>query len=206
VAAGWLSRRQGAVTGRRLTHLALGFVGGVAAATVLVLLGARAKGTSPDGVWFAMYDFRIRAATVVQHATLPGHLSRLEQLAGMELLTLGPVFLLALAAVAWRRRRTGGLDVTVVAPAVLALASFDVVSVLAGGSYWVHYLVQLIVPTSLGAGLLAARAPRLGHVLAEAGLAGALTTWSLGLTHHIHAPGPASERPSARSPYPATRS
>ena len=54
-----------------------------------------------------------------------------------------------------------------------------------------HYLVQLIVPTALGAGLLAARAPRLGHGLAAAALSVALGTWFLGLTYRIHEPGPA---------------
>jgi hypothetical protein len=174
-----------------LTHLAPAFFAGAAVAAALVMLGARANGTSPAGTWFAMYDFRLRAMAAVQHATLPGHLRTLERLAVFELLTLGPAILVALAVVVWRRRRTGEYDLTVVAPALLALACFDVVSVVAGGSYWMHYLVQLIVPTALGAGLLAARAPRLGHGLAAATLSVALGTWFLGLTHRIHEPGPA---------------
>ena len=40
------------------------------------------------------------------------------------------------------------------------MAAYDVVSIVAGGSYWEHYLVELIVPTALAAGLLAASASR----------------------------------------------
>ena len=191
VATGWLGLRQGALKRGRLTQLALTFFAGAAAAAALVVLGARANGTSPAGTWFAMYDFRLRAMVAVQHTTLPEHLRTFERLAVLELLTLGPAILVALAVVVQRRRRTGGLDLTVVAPALLALACFDVVSVVAGGSYWMHYLVQLIVPTALGAGILAARAPRLGHGLVAATLCVALGTWFLGLTYRIHEPGPA---------------
>ena len=41
--------------------------------------------------------------------------------------------------------------------ALLAVVAYDLVSVAAGGDYWTHYLVQLVVPTSLAVGIVAAQ-------------------------------------------------
>jgi hypothetical protein len=91
-----------------------------------------------------------------------------------------------------RLRGTRGFDVRVVAPALLLLAAYDVFSIVAGGSYWTHYLVQLVVPTALAAGIVAARRPRSGQSLASVVVAVSLV---LGVVASGHIPvdhGPAA--------------
>ena len=41
--------------------------------------------------------------------------------------------------------------------ALVATLCFDIVSVALGGNFWIHYLVELVVPVSIVAGLLVAR-------------------------------------------------
>ncbi len=124
-----------------------------------VLGVAAVRGTSPGGVFYAMYPFRLQAAAVITHE---GPALRLAHLAGLgksELWSLGPVVLVALLGVLLTRRlRPVGAAGPAIA--ILVVAAYDVVSIVAGGSYWQHYLVELIVPTALAAGLVAASISR----------------------------------------------
>jgi hypothetical protein len=149
VVVAWRHREQGRV---------LLYDAGSALVGALVVAGgvlgvAATRGTSPGGVFYAMYPFRLQAAGVMTHQSTGLRLAHLTTLAKGEFSSLGPLVLVALLVlVLTRRLRPAGA-----APAAIALlvvAAYDVVSIVAGGSYWPHYLVELIVPTALAAGLM----------------------------------------------------
>jgi hypothetical protein len=75
------------------------------------------------------------------------------------------VLLAVLASVAGLRRRR---EVHVLA--LLAVLTFDVVSVVLGMNYWLHYLIQPAVPVAILAGIVAARSSvvRVGSLVAVA--------------------------------------
>jgi hypothetical protein len=110
-----------------------------------------AHGTSPLAVYEATYPFRLRASDVI--AATPGNTAdvRLSRLGFSALLSAAPLVLVAFGALAVRRTRHAP-----VVWAVVAAAAFACVSVLAGGSYWLHYLVQAVPAVALAAGALAA--------------------------------------------------
>lgn len=186
-----------ALLSRRWAHLRMAgrlttrFTGGGLATAVLVLGYARVRGTSPAAVLFAMYPFRVRATMVAEHTGLAGRLARLASLGTTELLAGGPlvvgalvVVLLAISRAVRRGQRAElGTGWMAAAVATLALAAYGVVSVVAGGSYWTHYLVQLAVPTGLSAGLLVTAVPRLGRRVAAVVLVVASVAWVVGLSY-----------------------
>jgi hypothetical protein len=131
-----------------------------------------------------MYPFRLVAADPINGPSPQQRMTALSGLGGLELVTLGPVALLTLAILVLRQRRALGIDLTVVAAAVLVVAAYDVVSIAAGGAYWSHYLVQLVVPTALAMGIVANSLPMLGECLAVAVVAASLFLWSGGMVAH----------------------
>ncbi len=142
------------------------WLAGAVGAAVAVLGLASVRGSSIGGIWFAMYPFRLAAADTIQGASRHAHLVALGQLTALEMLSLGPIVLAVLGLIVVRHRRVRAFDVRVVAPAVLVVAVYDLFSIVAGASYWPHYLVQLVVPTALAAGILTGRTPRLAQPLA----------------------------------------
>lgn len=160
---GVLAVRAGVVDRRRGLRLLL-FLGLGAAAGLVVVLGlAAVRGTSPTGVGFAMYPFRVQAAAVMGHVSLAVRLDRLAHLGLIWLVTGAPLMLLALAALMVRRPGRAGRAGRRGTPLQRALGAsvglllvYDAGSIAAGGSYWLHYLVQLVVPTALAAGLAVA--------------------------------------------------
>lgn len=139
---------------------------------VVIAAWTVAHGTSLTGVFDAMYPFRLQAAEVVtsggsQYASERG----ITLLAAF--LTSGAALLVAAALVSTARRR-------VWEPALLALiatVAFDAFSIAMGGGYWLHYLVESVVPLAVWAGVLVGRgavAPRIAAlvvmVLAAQGL------------------------------------
>jgi hypothetical protein len=187
---GLVSWRAGRLRLPELARLAAGFAAGGVTALVVVLGDAVLRGTSPGGVLFAMYPFRWRAATTVEHASLAERLARLRVLGEHELLTAAPVVLaLLLVVLLARRRRVLPAQASAVAVATLVLSAYGVVSVAAGGSYWPHYLVQLAVPTALAAGLVAVVTPRLGRAVVSLVLVAATLAWTAGLVHRVPARG-----------------
>ena len=178
VATAWRDRVW--IRSARLAGLAV--VGGVLGATA-VLLPAWAAGTTPWGVFEAMYPFRLKAASVMD-------VNADERVAhGLAMVltwvTTGAPFLLA-GFVVWAVWR-GLRDPRVLA--VLAVLLFDVVSIAAGGSFWLHYVVQLVVPTGLAAALLVGRARAVGRALAAVVAVAGLLGWGLGLTSTTPAVG-----------------
>lgn len=154
----------------RAMRIAAGFLGGSALTAVAMAVWTRAHGTSLRGVWFAMYQFRIEADSVMvafpsAGAVLRGHALLHDFLAsGMVLLAA----LLVVDVVRARRdypssSRTSRIH-RAVPVALAATVAYDAVSISLGGNFWSHYLVQLAVPLALAAGLAVARRPRVGRL------------------------------------------
>jgi hypothetical protein len=168
------------------------FAGGGLVAGAVVLGAAMLSGTSPGGVLFAMYPFRWRAMSVVEHGALAGRVTRLLALGTTDLLSMGPLMVVVLVVLllGFRRARRHGQEGWVAAAAAtVVLSAFGVASVVAGGSYWVHYLVQLAVPTALAAGLVVTARPRLGRTVAILVLVSAAVAWATGLNYPVAARG-----------------
>lgn len=167
---------------RAALRTSLAWLVGALAAIVTVLGLAALRGTSPGGVWFAMYPFRLQAAGV-QAAGAAERFARFGRIAELGLGTLAPILIVVAIVVVWRRRQFVPSGVTWVAAGLAAVSSYDVVSIFAGGSYWAHYLIELIVPAALAVGLLCRRdvARRLGLVLAVAAMFTTTAAWIEGL-------------------------
>jgi hypothetical protein len=175
-----------------LLRLAGWFAGGGVAGGAMVLGAAMLSGTSPGSVLFAMYPFRWRAMSVVEHHGLTDRVARLVSLGTAELLSAGPLLLGALVVVLLigrHRLRLPNAGWLPVAAATIALAAYDVASIVAGGSYWAHYLVQLAVPTALAAGLLVTAVPRLGRRLTAVLLVAGAVAWGAGLSYRVETKG-----------------
>jgi hypothetical protein len=166
------------------------FTGGGLVTGAMVVGAAWLNGSSPGAVLFAMYQFRWRAMSVVESHGFTDRVTRLAALGSTELLSVGPLLIaalvVALVVLRLRHREPGG-DWLPVAAATLTLTAYAVASVVAGGSYWGHYLVELAVPTALAAGLLVTAVPRLGSRLAAVLLIAAAVAWAGGLTYRTDA-------------------
>lgn len=173
---------------RRRRRLAVGgLLLGSVSTLVVVALWTVWHGTSLRGVLFAMYPFRVEAARVlaVTPSDAPGQ--RTVKLvinaaaSGMVLLLV----VLVVGVVTAKRRRSRGPRAPelrwAVLLAALATTAYAIASVAAGGSYWTHYLVELVVPLSLGAGVVVSRwrwrgAAVVGVVVASTAL-GSAAAW-----------------------------
>ncbi len=174
---------------RHLLRITLCFVAGGVITAVVVFAFALTRGTDPGDVFFAMYAFRLRATDVVSHVSTAQRMARLSQLGHAAVLSAGPLLFLALAALLVRRSsRQKGPRLAVVF-ATFTLAIYAVISVAAGGSYFLHYLVQLVVPTALAGGLVVAMAPRLGSIAVALVLGIALVMVVTGLSDPVESRG-----------------
>jgi hypothetical protein len=178
----WRTHRLG---GRSLRDFVVLAATGFAVGYAVVMLWAMAHGTSPLAVYEATYPFRVKAGQVL--ANIPGSTAqvRLSRLGLSALLTAGPVLLLAFLALAVRRPRR---QAPVVWATVIA-GAYAIFSILAGGSYWLHYLVQGVPAVALAAGALAASAPRVNRVLVPLIAASAVVAVGVTATHAASAPG-----------------
>jgi hypothetical protein len=141
--------RTGRLSGRTCRDLfALAIVGGVVGYAV-VMLWSMAKGTSPLGVYEATYPFRLKAGRVLVEGA--GQLTRIRlgRIAVSAVVSGMVLILFAFLALALRRAAPRA-----VAWALVASGAFATVSVLSGGSYWLHYLVQGVPIVSLATGAL----------------------------------------------------
>ncbi|MCW2836540.1 MAG: hypothetical protein JWQ15_654 [Marmoricola sp.] len=125
------------------------FAGGALACLVVMSGWTLLHGTSLRGVYHAMYPFRIAAGRVLSSTSDPAMAVRR---AGMirTWLTSGipVVMILTLVALVTRRVRSAALW------ALVAVFVFDLLSIQLGGGYWPHYLLQLVVPVTVCAGVL----------------------------------------------------
>ncbi|GAA3525179.1 hypothetical protein AFL01nite_13990 [Aeromicrobium flavum] len=146
----------GAATGRVRPVVALRLASGALLGGLLVvavvLLAAWTRGTAPADLFDALVSFRLRAADVMA-ADPEGAKTHRQTEMLLRALVGGQLVLAAgvLAAPLWRRLRSPA------AVAVSAAVAFGCLSVLAGGSWWNHYLVELAAPVAVGTGLVAAR-------------------------------------------------
>ena len=169
VVAGLLSRSLGLVAA--LKHSGA-FAGGVVGLGALAAAWTLAHGTSLGGVYYAMYPFRVDAAAATSNATGdPISWGRLVSmgtaavLSGLALLTVWVV----VSGVRGKYR-----DIHVLA--LLVVLAFDVFSVAVGTNYWLHYLIQPVVPVAALAGILAARGS-LVRLVGVAAVVMALVGW-----------------------------
>lgn len=193
-AVAWRTRR---ITGRTLRDLlALAVVGG-AVGYAVVMLWAMAHGTSPLGVYEATYPFRVRAGSVI--AATPGNASqlRLGRLGFSALLSAAPLVLVAFLAVAVRRTRQPA-----VVWGLVAAGTYACVSILAGGSYWLHYLVQAIPVVALAAGAISVRMVAVVRVLVPAVVISAVVSLVASVASPAPAPGHTVGRAIAASARP----
>jgi hypothetical protein len=156
----------------RIARLICGFVAGASAMAGAVAAWTTAQGTSLHGVWFAMYPFRLDVSQLQLAGGLhPRDVAREHVMGGMLLLN-GMAFIAALIILTVIRRQRDGSSATVadrirrrVPVALVAVMMYDSWSILVGRDFWPHYLIELVVPLSVGAGLVVARwFPRLGQV------------------------------------------
>ncbi len=132
------ARRRGlACAGQQLAAAAAGALVCVS----VVLAHALSLGTTLPGLWDAVVTFRVEATAVINSAAGPATTSRLHHVL-TSLAVSGAPAIIALLVVRLRRRPApGALDLRLPA---LALLGWESVSIVAGGSYWLHYLVVLV--------------------------------------------------------------
>ena len=160
---------------RMLAALVLG-------AAVVVLLTAAwtvSRGTSLVGVWNAVFTFRVEASGVLAASAGSAMYHRLFGLLVAGVLSGIGVLAGLLLSAARSSRRVGepGVLGWPSSQALLSLAvltAYVVLSMAMGGVYSIHYLVQLVVPVSVGAGVVLAGRPRLVTKMLAAVTASAL--------------------------------
>lgn len=140
------------ISWRRAIRLVLGFVAGAGACLAVAAAWTVLHGTSLHGVFEAMYPFRLAADHVMRTQKDTAPTLRMWLLMWSWVITGGGV-LMAVMVWSLASRRLRGTS----AWALLAMLGFEIVSVVLGGNFWTHYLVQLVVPVSVAAGILAAR-------------------------------------------------
>lgn len=156
-----------AVTTARLRGRALPLIAAYAAGFVLPLIAAvavvTALGGSAGQLLYALIGFRIRALGTLQASSLPLQtrvLSLARPLAGS-----GLALLLLLVPPGLRRVRDHRLTATLGTWVGAATAG-----VLAGGSYWPHYLIQLVAPTAVLTAIALTRHSRIRVLLVAVAL------------------------------------
>ncbi|MGI8433861.1 MAG: hypothetical protein ACR2LE_03890 [Nocardioidaceae bacterium] len=164
------------MNGHRLVQCTIGATLGAVGAVALVAAWTVHRGTDLSGVFDAMYQFRLKAAQVVAPTDVASATRRLLVLFISWLLAGGPVVLAAFAWALITRRLRGP-----VAWGLLATCCFTVVSVLAGGGYASHYLVETIVPLGLVVALLSQLRLRLALCVVSVAAIVAAGAWTVSL-------------------------
>jgi hypothetical protein len=165
-----LAWRRREISTPRLARSIAAAAAGALACLVVVALWTLAHGTSLVGVYDAMYPFRVEAGRVMAASNRTTANARLWTLAVCWALSGGAVIMAVTAhALASGRMRSTAVW------GLLATVLFDVGSIALGGSYWNHYLIQLVVPVAVLSGLLVAdRRPVARTVLTAPALAAAI--------------------------------
>lgn len=137
---------------RRAARLVAGGVLGALVTTTAIVLGATFRGTGVAELFRAVVVFRFDAGQVIGSSASGATDDRLVALLGTWAVSGLALLSVAVLVLAVRQRR----DPVVVATAATLVASSAVA--LLGGSYWAHYLIQLVPAAALGAGLVAVAA------------------------------------------------
>lgn len=168
------SLRQRSITRAQLVRLVLGFAAGALLVLVALAAWTLLHGTSLAGVYYAMYPFRVDAGRIMATTNHDAAHVRLLTLA-FSAVASGLVVVVALAARALMTRRLREPAVW----ALLATVAFDLVSIAVGDSYWSHYLVQLIAPAAVLAGVLVARHVDTARLVVGAAALTAVLAWAV---------------------------
>lgn len=121
---------------------------GVAGALGLGLAAAATRGTTPPELFDALVTFRAQAGEVIRTSASSATTDRLGVLVATWLASGLALVTVLTAWHAWRRREPAVV-------ATLAVLVFVTGAAVLGGSYWGHYLFQLVPAASLAVGLLA---------------------------------------------------
>ena len=172
--------RRGEMSTPRLTRSIVAAVAGALTCLAVVAVWTMAHGTSVAGVFDAMYPFRIEAARVMAASPRTAADMRMWALVVYGLVS-GVAVIMAISAHALLSRRLRSTAVW----GLVATVVFDIISIALGGSYWNHYLIQLVVPISVLSGLLVAGGlPAARRVAATVAVAAALAVGvNLALAH-----------------------
>ena len=143
-------------------------VGCVALALIVWESLAHTAPQSPDSVRYALIGFRLDAVHALTHGDVGTKFAAIGRAALGSGMALGALLAIAGIVTLRRRRVTAG---------VLAVwLAAGLAGVLGGGSYWSHYLIELVPVTVVGVAALVAWRPRIGAPLAAVALAIGLTT------------------------------
>ena len=154
----------------RLASVAIAAVAGALVCLGAVAAWTLAHGTSLPGVFDAMYPFRIEAAHVMAASNRTTADARMWTLIACWVASGGAVIMAVVTHALLSRRLRSAAEW-----GLIAVILFDVVSVALGGSYWNHYLIQLVVPISVLSGVVVAhRQPAARTVLSAVALASAI--------------------------------
>ncbi len=121
--------------------LLVGAVLGAALTLAVILQLSAARGTDAGELWNALVTFRGEAAKVIAESASSATPARFVRLLGAFVGTAAPLVIVALALRLRTPKAHGPVDLRWVA---IALLSWEFFVVLAGGSYWLHYLMGLI--------------------------------------------------------------
>ena len=129
-----------------------------------VLGGAAILGSGPHELWEAVVVFRAEASGVLAESATGDTAQRFAILVAALLATALPLVVLstlpALLRTPTAATRQSAVDLRL--PAVLVLA-WELLGVLLGGSYWLHYLVALVPGVALLVGVALQRHPSVGR-------------------------------------------
>lgn len=124
---------------------------GAAVPLLAVSVWARSTGVDATTLWAELVAFRVDAFEVLWQASTHRPLTR-----GVHLVVLAVVSGMVPLAWAWCRTCRRGMRGSPEHWAVSCTLAFAVAAVVAGGSYWAHYLLQLVPMLALAAGITAA--------------------------------------------------
>lgn len=128
---------------RRAVWLLVWCAAGAGLLTAVVLALSATRGTSPAGIWDAVVLFRVHATEVIASEASSATGRRRGWLVAAFVGTGAPIVLLLLIRLPWRPGRgdPASAYLTWVAAGLLL---WEALSVAAGGSYWLHYLVGVV--------------------------------------------------------------
>jgi hypothetical protein len=161
----------GAVTWRRTAARAAAYAGGVAAVGLGLVVWEQLAHTAhhnPDSVSYALAGFRLDAIHSLTHGDVATRFASIGKAALGS--GLGLAALVAIAGIVTLRSRR------VTAGVLSAWLLAGLAGVLGGGSYWAHYLIELVPVTAVGVAAVVAWRPRVGAALCAAALAIGMTT------------------------------
>jgi 4-amino-4-deoxy-L-arabinose transferase-like glycosyltransferase len=156
------SRVYGDLTTRQTGRALACVLGGVLSVVAAVVGWSLAHGVTPGELWFAVVEFRVLATGLTHETAMAASRHRIDTLTGAFLGSGLAVVAVVLVAALPRLIRDPVRGRYAVGVGVLLLVA--AAGILGGGSWWRHYLVQLVPAAVLGVALLAPGADRWARV------------------------------------------